>query len=281
MKKAFYILFLCCSCIIAQAQEDLGRTFKDTRVINAHTVETIQKKQLDVRIGHRFGELKGGWSTFYGLENAEDVLIGAAYGISDNLSIGLHRTKGAGSLKRLVSSTLKYRFLRQKQGGSPVTITALGIASISTMNKSDNVDVLHFFDKFSHRMVYAGQILIARKFSDRFSLQLAPGFVHRNIVPFLQPNDLFTVAIATRLQITRSMGIIFDATIPLNDKYFFDEFYPAMGIGLEIETGGHIFQVNFTNAKAIMETDYIPYTQSNWLDGEFRLGFTVSRIFNL
>jgi hypothetical protein len=92
----------------------------------------------------------------------------------------------------------------------------------------------------------------------------------------------FSLGVGTRIQLSKVFGIIADATFPFSDLRTSDNgFYPAVGVGLEIETGGHVFQVNFTNATGIMETDYIPYTTSNWADGEFRLGFTVSRVFNL
>ena len=115
-----------------------------------------------------------------------------------------------------------------------------------------------------------------------FSLQLIPSYVQRNLVTFDDENGLFSMGIATRVQVSKVIGIIADATLPFSSLRTTENgFYPAIGIGLEIDTGGHVFQVNFTNATAVMETDYIPYTTSNWLDGEFRLGFTVSRVFNL
>jgi len=264
-------------CQTAYSQEYVRRTFKDTRVINTHTVETIQARKLDLRIGHRFGDLKGGWQSFYGLENAQDVLIGVDYGLTDNINIGLHRTKAAGPLNRLLNTTLKYRFVRQSDN-SPISATGLGIWSISTMQKDDsNEFVLNNFKQFSHRFIFGGQILIARKFSDRFSLQVFPSYVHRNIVGFEQANGVFSFGAATRFQLTKVLGIIADATIPLGN----DTTNAAIGIGLEVDTGGHVFQINFTNARGIMETDYIPNTQATWGKGEIRLGFTVSRVFNL
>lgn len=264
-------------CQAAYGQEYVRRTFKDTRVINTHTVETIQARKLDLRIGHRFGDLKGGWQSFYGLDNAQDILIGVDYGLTDNINVGLNRTKGAGPLTRLVNTTLKYRFLRQSDE-SPISATGLGIWSISTMQKDErNEFVLNNFQQFSHRFIFAGQILISRKFSERFSLQLFPSYVHRNIVGFEQANGIFSVGFATRFQLTKVLGIIVDSTIPIGN----DMTNAATGIGLEIDTGGHVFQVNFTNARGAIETDYIPNTQATWGNGEIRLGFTISRVFNL
>ncbi len=285
MKAYLLALTLLVFCFTISAQETF-ETFKDTRVINTHSVETLRSGKLDIRIGHRFGDMfgtSGGWPSFYGLENATDILIGAEYGVTNDLTIGLNRTKGSGPLKRLVNGILKYKVLAQKEDGSmPFTFTLLGVASASTMPQSDNPEVLNFFESFSHRFIYTGQVLIARKFSDNFSLQVIPSYTHRNVVNFNDDNGLFSLGFATRLQITKVLGLIVDGTFPFSELRTSDNgYYPALGIGLEIDTGGHVFQVNFTNATGIMETDYIPNTQSDWSEGEFRLGFTISRTFNL
>ncbi|MCB0546736.1 MAG: hypothetical protein KDD19_04060 [Phaeodactylibacter sp.] len=294
MKKLLLYFLALAFCHNLQAQNFTYQTFKDSRIVNIQSVETLAKRRLDIRIGHRFGDAlgdNGGWPTFYGLENATDVMIGAEYGFSDNFTAGIYRTKGAGAmpqgqagLRQLVNGVFKYRLLRQKDGeGTPFTLTLLGVSSLSTSKRiENNPDVLRSFPNFSHRMAFTGQLLIARKFSDGLSLQLTPGYTHRNLVPFEDENGLFSVGAGARVQLNRVFGLIADITVPFSERRNSDNgFYPAIGIGLEIDTGGHLFQVNFTNATGIMETDYIPYTTSNWMDGEFRLGFTISRVFNL
>jgi hypothetical protein len=270
---------------IASAQ-NVFETFKDTRVINTHSVETLPARKLDVRIGHRFGDFAGdagGWQTFYGLENAADIMIGVEYGISDALTLGINRTKGSGPLKRLVNGVVKYKLLAQKENGSiPFTVTALGVASVSTMEKSDDPEVLHFFESSAHRWIYTGQLLIGRKFSDGFSLQVIPSYTHRNVVGFNDENGLISLGFATRVQLTKVIGLIVDGTFPFSDiRTAENGYFPAIGVGLEFDTGGHVFQLNFTNATAVSETDYIPNTTSDWGEGQFRLGFTISRMFNL
>lgn len=268
------------------AQDFVYRTFKDRRVINSQSVETLPKRKLDVRITHRFGDLAGdagGWPTFYGLENAADVLIGAEYGVTDNLNVGLFRTKGAGPRTQLLNGILKYRVLRQKtEGGSPVTVTAIGMATGTTVEESSDEESINFFDKTAHRFQYFGQILIARKFSDGFALQVGPSWVHRNLVAFGEDSDIISIAVAARIQLTKVFGLIADASFPISDQLTTDNgFYFPIGVGLEIETGGHVFQINLTNARGIVEPDFIANTQTDWLEGQFRLGFTISRIFNL
>lgn len=260
-------------------QDLVYQSFKDTRVINSHTVETVPARKLDFRIGHRFGNINQGWDGLYGLENATDVLFGFEYGISDELTIGIGRTKGSGALQALVSPSIKYRIIHQKEEGTPISLTLMGVSSISTKSSNGSEGSLGNFDKFAHRISYTVQALIARKFSDRFSLQVMPGYTHRNQVAFDDVNGIFSVGAATRIQINKVFGIIADVTVPLADRP--DGFYTPFGIGLEMETGGHIFQLNFTNATGIMENDYIPYTTTQWSENEFRLGFTISRIFNL
>ena len=293
MNRILLILFITTMTSSSWSQNYTLQTFKDTRVINTHSVETLPKRKLDVRIGHRFGDFGGegvGFKTLFGLENASDVLIGAEYGATDNLTIGLFRSKGAGAypngspgLRQLLNGVFKYRFVRQgEEGGTPFTLTFVGVSSLSTAQKVEgNPDIIRSFPKFEHRMANTAQLLIARKFSDGFSLQIIPSYTYRNLVAFDDQNGLFSLGMATRLQISKVLGIIADATVPIQDYRDGNGFYPAIGFGFEFDTGGHIFQVNFTNATAVMETDYIPYTTSNWAEGEFRLGFTISRLFNL
>ncbi len=273
--------------ILTNAQDNLVRqTFKSTRVINTHSVETLQKKKLDVRIGHRFGDLagdNGGWGTFYGLENAADVLIGLEYGVLDRLTVGLSRTKGAGPHKMLLNGQIKYRLLWQEEAGMPFSLTFLAGTGYSTMKSGNNPEVLNFFEKSAHRFSYVFQAHLARKFGERFSLQLSPSYVHRNVVPYNDENGLFSMGVASRIQLSKVYAIILDATYPFSSLRNTGDngYYMPLGIGLEIDTGGHVFQINLTNAGGMAETDYIPYTRQNWGAGEFRLGFTISRLFNL
>jgi hypothetical protein len=186
---------------VTSAQDYVYQTFKDTRVINSHTVETVPNRKLDFRIGHRFGDINGGWEMLYGLENATDVLFGFEYGFSDDITIGIGRTKGAGLLRALVNPSIKYRILRQKaDGGMPISLTLMGVSSISTSKSNGIEGTLGNFDKFAHRVSYTFQAMFARKFSNRFSLQVMPGYTHRNQVDFDDVNGIFSVGAATRIQ---------------------------------------------------------------------------------
>jgi len=286
MKQTLLSVF--CSFLLfglLQGQE-VHQTFKDTRVINTHSVETLKSRHLDFRVGHRFGDAAGaggGWPSFYGLENATDVSFGFDYGLSDNFMIGIARHKGAGPLKSNVNMLFKYRLMRQAKGGKPVSIAFSGLTSYSTMQKSDFAFDINFFEKSAHRISYNLQMLVASKLSTRIAMQAGVGFTYRNIVQPGDFNDLPSVSFVFKYQFSKSFGVIFDSNFPISEFHNSEnQRYPAIGVGFEWETGGgHVFQINLTNATGLAETDYLPYTTTNWADGEYRLGFTISRQFKL
>jgi hypothetical protein len=292
MKKLLFFL-LVFSCTLSAQRERVYRTFKDTRAVNVHSVETLPKGKLDVRISHRFGDMfgdNGGWATFYGLEVAEDVAIGAEYGLTDDFNIGFYRAKGAGQtpegnagLRQNLNFITKLRFLHQEEDGFPFSAAAVGMVSLSAAQKIEgNENLVQSFPKFAHRMAFNGSLVLARKFGDNLSLQLIPGVTHRNLVPFAGENTIFSMGAAVRYQVGRVMALIADITHPFSNTITTENgYHTPIGFGIEWDTGGHVFQLNFTNATGLFETDYIPYTISNWGEGEFRMGFTISRWFNL
>ncbi len=288
------LLLLVLPLLVSAQRERVERTFKDTRAVNVHSPETLPNRKLDVRISHRFGDMfgdNGGWPTFYGLEQATDVAIGAEYGLTNDITVGFYRSKGSGTtpqgdtgLRQLLNGLVKYRMLAQTVDGSvPLTATFVATGSMSTSTKIEgSSDLVRSFPKFAHRMAYNLQVVIARKFGDRLGLEVIPGYTHRNLVPFAGENGIFSLGGAARFQATKRLGLIADVTFPVGSlQSRASGYYPALGVGFEIDTGGHVFQLNLTNAQGIVETDFIPYTTTNWLDGEFRMGFTISRWFNL
>ena len=282
--KSFLLILSLFSISILNAQEAVFQTFKDTRVINAHTTEVLPRGKMDIRIGHRFGDLageNGGWNNFYGLEYATDVCIGGEYGLRKNMTVGLYRSKGASDLRKNVSLFAKTRLFQQNDK-LPITATLLTLATVTTMKNANNPDQLYNFNNFGDRMAYHVGLMVSHKFGNRFSLQLAPSYTYH---PTRFPDDvngIFAMGAVAKIQLNKHNGIILDATIPFTqNKFAGNTRRPILGIGWEVETGGHVFQINFTNAEGIMETDYIPYTKAQWGKGEFRIGFTVSRRFNI
>lgn len=266
--------------------ERVYQTFKDTRIVNTHSIETLKAGKMDFRVMHRFGDIAGdagGWKTLYGLENASDVSIGFDFGITDDFMVGIHRAKGSGPLRQNVNALTKVRIMKQDNGRQPFSISVVGMGTISTMPKSESQGVLSFFASDAHRLSYHLQMLFAKKFSPYFSMQLGAGWTYRNIVAFNDKNDLVNVSGAMRINFNKALGIVLEGNYPISELRTSDNgYYPILGAGLEWETGGgHVFLINVTNATGIFETDYLPYTTTNWLDGEFRLGFTIARQFNL
>ncbi len=291
--RHFYILIglLIASAVFGQDRVDdnkVVQTFRHTRVINMHSVETLPAHKLDFRVVHRFGDLageSGGWTTFYGLESASDIAIGLEYGLSDRTMVGITRTKGSGPLKQNLNGLFKYKIMEQRENSSATfSMAAVGLASYSTMQKSSLEGQITSFDKSSHRLTYHLGLQIARKFSDRFSLQLGGSWTARNVVEIGDKNDIAALNAGMRIQATKSMGIIFDAVLPMlsDERDTGVDYTIPLAVGFEFDTGGgHVFQVNLTNSRGISETDFIPYTSSSWGEGEFRLGFTISRLFSL
>ncbi len=262
-------------------------TFRTTRVINSHSVETLYKKDLDLRITHRFGDIagtNGGYHSLFGVDRARDVRIALEYGVTDNIMVGLGRSKGAGPWRELVDAFAKVRLIKQKQGnGIPLTLTYISTVGGSTMLSSEQEGSPVNFKEPKHRLTYANQLLIGKRMGDRLSFQVMPTHVHRNLVPYQGRNDLFALGAAGTLKLTKIWGIsgeyfqVFPAYRHVNGSTHF----PPLSVGVEVETGGHVFHVNLTNSEGIGPNQFIPYTTTDWTEGEFRFGFTISRLFSL
>ncbi len=297
------------------SQNDLSRLFKDTiasnkkhtpviatfkspRLINSQSNETVHKNDLLFIVTHRFGDIGGdfgGFKSFYGLDNSTDIQIAFDYGISDRWSAGIGRVKGAPNninthQDQLIYFNTKYRLIRQTEDDRiPFSVTLFGNSAVSVMKKTDLATSDADFQTFGDRMSYVAQAVMSRKFSDNLSLAILPTYIRRNYVSYMDMNNLFALGVGGRIKVSRWMAVIVDYVIPFRKEdskdYFREErdfrFYNPLAIGLEIETGGHVFNLSFTNATAILENQFVPSTSSTWTDGEFRWGFTITRTFSL
>jgi len=261
-----------------QTSEKIIATFKTTRLINAHTIETVGAKNLDFRITHRFGNIggsSGGGNTLFGFDNATDIRLAFEYGVTDNLTVGAGRSKGG-----YFDGYIKYKALQQTTDDKiPLSLTVLA-NSVAYWNTKAKVE------KYAHRYSYAFQGIIARKFSSNFSFELIPLLIHRNIVGFNDKNDLFALGAGLRVKLTPSMAILLDYFYTFSDIRTSDptdpndlEYYAPLGVSFEIETGGHVFHITFTNVPTIVENQFIPDSPHNWQDLEFKFGFNISRVF--
>lgn len=249
-------------------------SFKTNRVINLHSMESTAKGVLDIKISHRFGFLNGGFSELFGLD-AATIRIGADYGLSNQITVGVGRS----SHEKTYDGFLKYKFLRQSSGKKNMPITA---ALLTTMA----IKTIPFRDPdrenyFSSRLYYTYQLILGRKFSDNFSFQVSPTLVHRNLVRTItESNDVFAIAAATRIKLTKRVAINAEYIYLLPDQLA-DGYKNSLSIGFDIETGGHVFQLHFTNSTSMIEKGYITETVGNWWKGDIHFGFNVSRVFTV
>jgi hypothetical protein len=279
------MLMLTCSTTVLYAQDDLlnelsrqdsavivpvAATFKSTRVVNGHSVETMKKKHLDFRISHRFGRLNSGAYQFFGLDQAT-MRMGFEYGLTDDFMIGVGRSTS----QKVYDFFGKLKVLKQSEGARniPVSVTLFGGTGIATVNRE-----LEFQDK----LYYVAQVLVARKFGERLSLQLSPSFLHRNKPEVLGDEKvLLALGIGGRYKLSKRVS--------LNGEYFYTArekntvtapYYDSMSFGVDIETGGHVFQLHFTNSLGMIEKQFIGETAGTWGKGDIHYGFNLSRTFS-
>lgn len=289
MKILFYLLALLCS-VPLYAQDNLLNelednasgpqytiaTFKGTRVVNGQSVETKRKGELEFIFSHRFGLLKEGAYELWGLDQSV-TRLGLEYGISDRFGLGIGRT----SVDKTFDGYFRYKALRQSDK-LPVTVTALGSVYYKTYPRNSESPVPLSAED---RLAYGAQLLIARKFSPKLSLQLNPIYIHRNTVDQdVENNDDLALGFAGRYKITRSVALSGEYFLRLNAKENQPPDYgryDAVGIGIDIETGGHVFQLVFTNTLGMFERYTITETYENFGDGDIHFGFNITRTFQL
>jgi hypothetical protein len=254
--------------------EEVISIFNGTRIINGHSVETRGSGTFDIIFMHRFGRINTGAYELWGLDEAW-IRLGAEYAISDNFTIGFGRS----SYEKTYDGFAKYKFLKQTRGAKnfPFTGTAFVSMAINTLKPTDpDIDV-----KFSSRVSYTYQFLLARKFNKKLSIQLTPTLVHHNLVETPdENNDIYALGFSGRHKIGKRMAITFEYFYQFNNNTM-DANYNPLGIGLEFETGGHVFQLVFANSQAMVEKQFITETSGNFFDGDIHFGFNIVRAFQL
>jgi len=300
MKKIFLFITFVNLCISGFAQEDdllaalekenqepertpVKATFKGSRLISAHTNETVAKRNLDFRVAHRFGNMGaasgGGVHTLYGFDSSTDILIAFEYGVSDRLTAGFSRTKRREALQ----GSLKYKLLMQTTDNK----VPLSVTLFANTVYTPEIDADKSYVKGLYRLSYFYQAIIARKFSRGFSFELLPSLLHRNYVKADDTNDIFSLGGAGRIKLTKRSAIIFEYFQVFSklrmtkDDAAAVQYYAPLGLGWEVETGGHVFSIMFTNASGIIENDFLINTTDSWLKGGFKFSFNISRTFKL
>ena len=285
VQLAIVLLFLAGS---LQAQDDLlgllgeekpkkervKYAFKSPRVINGHSMEFLNPGTMDFRILHRFGQLDQGYKNFFGLDQAS-MRMSVDFGLLHNLMVGVGRS----TFKKELDAFIKYAPIRQSTGpwSSPVTVALVSGITMDGLPWADP----NRKNYFSSRLAYYHQIIIGRKFSEGFTLQLSPTMVHKNLVQLAtDENDIYGLGIGGRLKLSKRIAFTWDYThvlVGMPDSGF----YNPLSVGLDIETGGHVFQLHFSNATGMNERAFITETTGRWGKAEVRFGFNLSRVFQL
>ena len=250
-------------------------TFKATRVINGQSNEGLGAGVLDFIILHRFGTLDQGAQNFFGLDNA-NTRIGFDYGILDWLMVGIGRS----SYQKEYDGFVKAKILRQTiDNRMPVSVSYAGTIMTRTDDKPAQDTAQKYY--FSNRLSYCNQLIIARKFSERFSLQLTPSHLHLNLVPLSNdPNNIYSLGVGARIKLTRRFSLNGEYFYTVSDRLHGD-YHNSLSLGVDIETGGHVFQLHFTNSTGMSERTFIGLTDNRWEDGGIHFGFNISRVFTI
>jgi hypothetical protein len=300
MKNLFIVIFLLSfSLPKIYAQDDLMKmlddeskkdkkkdyataSFKTTRLINGHSIENVAPGVLDVKISHRFGMVNRGSYELFGLDQAS-MRIGFDYGISKRFMIGVGRS----TYQKQYDGFGKFKILRQSSGGrwsSPISVSAVSTVMLNTLKWEDPKRQNYY----TSRLSFAHQLLIARKFSEGLSIQLMPSYVHSNLARTVtEPNDIFAMGIGGRIKLTKrlSFNVEYYHILPISavagEDYRIAGTHNSLAIGFDIETGGHVFQLHFTNSTGMTEKSFITETTGDFFKGDIHFGFNMSRVFTV
>lgn len=248
--------------------------FKSTRIINAHSIENVAPGVLDFRILHRFGNINGGAYQLFGLDQA-NVRFSFDYGITERLMVGVGRS----NVGKEYDGFVKYRILCQSTGKKemPVSLSYVGGTIVNSLKWTDPSRPE---PPFSHRMYYYHQLLLARKFNETLTLQLTPTLFHRNWVNTrTEPNDILALGLGGRVKLNNRVAATFDYWMVPGDQL--PNYNNTLSVGFDIETGGHVFQLHFTNSRGMNEKQFITEGNGEWLKGDINFGFNLSRVFTI
>ena len=242
--------------------------FKAVKIVNLESTKLLGKKDLFFVVAHRFASVKEGFEGFFGLDNAV-TQIKFIYGLTDKISVGAARSEQA------YDFSAKYLIVAQQKDRSAFTIVGFHSIGFNNQLKESNYPKM----SFNNRLIYVNQLLVSRKFSDKFSLELAPTYFHENfVVDDDQSNSQFALGMGGRYKISKRVSINADYVPHLN-RSSSSPFRNPLSVGVDIETGGHVFQMHFTNSQGIHESGFLGNTAGDWGKGEIFFGFNLVRVF--
>ena len=288
MKKTIFILLFLCVYTQVSAQdlmeildeetpenkEYVSAAFKGTRIINGHSIENRKKGVLEFLISHRFGRINDGIDELFGLDDS-NIRFALEYAFTDDLMLGIGRS----SFEKTYDGFVKYKLLKQATGKEPfpLSVSLFGSVAWKTLkdyepeNKPD----------FSDRLFYTTQVLIARKFNENLSLQLSPTYVHRNTVTIdADPHDIFAIGTGGRYKLSKRVSVNAEYFYTINPLKSVDT-KNAFALSVDIETGGHVFQLMVSNAITMIEKAFITETTDDFFKGDIHFGFNISRAFQI
>ncbi|HEY0091398.1 MAG TPA: DUF5777 family beta-barrel protein [Flavobacterium sp.] len=242
--------------------------FKALKIVNIESTKLASKGDLYFVVAHRFGSVKDGFEGFFGLDNANTQLK-FLYGVKEWLTVSVARSELAYDL------SAKYLLKSQQSNGFPVTIVGFNSLAFNNTLRPSTYPKMTFKD----RMIYVTQLLVSRKFTDKFSFELAPTYFHENFVTNDdQSNSQYAIGLGGRYKITSRWSINMDYAAHLNraDSSIYKN---PLSIGVDLETGGHVFQMHFTSSQGIHEAGYLSGTQGDWTTGNVFFGFNLLRVF--
>jgi hypothetical protein len=255
-----------------ESQDIVTSTFKGTRILNGHSVENRKDKELEFIISHRFGRINTGFKDLFGLDDT-NVRFSLEYGINNNLTWGVGRS----SFEKTFDTFLKYSLVKQRKGKNafPFAISLFGSVAAKTQDEEFPI-----VDRtFSENLSYVGQVLIARKFSQSFSFQITPTYIHRNTVRVdADPHDIFALGFGSRIKLSKRVSLNSEYYLAFNESTSIDA-KNSLALGVDIETGGHVFQLILSNARTMIEKGFIAETTGDFFGGDIHFGFNISRTF--
>jgi len=292
MKKLFITLFLFPVCVFSQddllAEIDTVKVktrvesaFKSMKIVNIESTKLAAKGDFYFIVSHRFDYLKHGFDDFFGLDNANTQLK-FLYGVNKWLTVHVSRS----GFQETYDLAAKYRLMSQGANGFPFEMVGFSSIAVNTELKEKNYPNM----KFANRLSYVTQLLVSRKFDDHLTLELAPTYFHENtvrdvydsggnpILPNPQNNSQFAIGMGGRYKITKHWSVNMDYAAHLNRAS--ESIYKnPLSVGVDLETGGHVFQMHFTNSRAMHETGFLGQTSGDWAKGEICFGFNLVRVF--
>ena len=283
MKQIFTSTFLICTLIVFSQDELLSEidtvieeptyasaVFKGLKVINFESTKLVAKKGFNFIVSHRFGTVKNGFQNLFGLDEAVTHL-NFVYGLSDNINISASRS----SNQKIYEVATKFRLVNQQAGKIPLTVVGYTSVLANTSLDTDNLPKL----EFKHRLSYVAQLLVSRKMNNNLSLILSPTFFHDNyLTDDFQENSQYGVGFGVRYKLGKRWSLNTEYGMHLNRSE--NSLYKnPFSIGVDLETGGHVFQLLFTNSQSMNTNGVFGTSTGEWGESDVYFGFNLARSF--